>query len=140
MGRPIGRGDGVSVDGFAQLLRALKRVDDGLFPELHSRLKAIGARVELVAAGNVTHRTGRSGSTPRIEDSIKVSVTQTSASVYSTAEHGGVQNYGGRVGHGAVIKRAAVSQYMTVAVKDTQPWVKEEMDGLISWLLTEFEK
>lgn len=138
-----GEGDAVVLEGFAQLQAALKRIEDGTYPELRERLRAIGEHVKARAEGNITHRTGRHGAEgPRLGQSLKVSVTQRSASVYSTAVHGGAQNVGAwtRDGRGPHISRANASHYMDKAVKSEQAFVEQETEALIQWLLTTFEE
>jgi hypothetical protein len=139
--RPVIRDEGVVVEGFAALQRVLKQIESGAHPELKKRLKVIGDHVAKTARGNVSHKTGRHFGSPRIESSIKVSVTARGASVYSTAPHGGVQNVGGRVGrsHLTVIKRAEVSGYMTKAVQSDREFVQHETEALVQWLLRTFQ-
>src|SRR5438270_7329546 len=83
-----GQGDAIVMQGFTQLQAALRRIEDGVQPELRSRIRKIGDRVALVAAGNAPRLTGE------LQHSLRVSVNNSSASVYSTAVYGGAINYG----------------------------------------------
>lgn len=141
---------GVAMVGFAQLNDALQRIgggkaDFGLEYELQRRLAEAGKKVASAAPGFVTHKTGRSsGNGPRLEDSVKVSVTRRSASVYSSSIYGGAQNSGagphaGWVARGPHIRAANASSWMNKAVASQREQVKEELDGLLDWLVTEFE-
>lgn len=135
------RDEGILVRGFTEVQRALKRLDAELAGEVRDKLKLIGERVKEVAAGNVSHKTGRHGNPgPRIEDSIKVGATLKQASVYSTSVAAGVQNSGGTVGYGAVVRREDVSQFMTRAVQSTEGYIEQETQAVIDWLLAEFER
>lgn len=130
---------GVSVRGFTQLQRALKRIDDGASDELRKRLKDIGARVALVAAGNAPRDTGE------LQHSIKTGVALRGASVYSSAVYGGAINYGafpkaGPEARGPHIKRANASHYMDRAVVQTEPYVEAEVEKLLDWLTKTFEE
>jgi hypothetical protein len=143
--RAAAAGNAVVVQGFEQLQRALLRIEGGINPELRLRLKAIGLAVAHTAAGNVPHATGRHGDpdVPLLEDSIKVSTTLRSASIYATAVHGGVQNVGGgpHAGWGARgphVKRADASHYMDRAVETEAAFVLQEINELITWVTTTF--
>jgi hypothetical protein len=146
------RDEGVGVSGFAQLSRALQRLEGGrgnfgIAYEVQRRLRVVGETIAKAAPKFVTHSTGRHGSpdNPRLEDSVRVSVTARSASVYSTAEHGGVQNVGGgpRAGwpaRGPHVRRDKASQWMNKAVASEREFVKDEMDGLLDWVVEEFHR
>lgn len=144
------RDQGVVVHGFAALQRALNsvqsRADYGLAYELQRRLRTIGEKVAESAPEFVTHYSGHTGpypgepDNPRLEDSVRVSVTTRSASVYSTAMHGGAQNVGGQVGRKrhTILERAKVSKWMNKAVSSNYIFVDKEVDGLLDWLLSEW--
>lgn len=140
-GGPRIRDEGIAVSGFSEIQKALATIDKGIQRELTKRLRKVGHGVALTAGRNVTSRTGRH-SGQRIERSIKVAVNRNSASVYSTAPQGGVQNVGGRVGrhHATLIKRSDVSQYMTKAVSSSRDEVTQDLEGLLDWLTEEFGK
>jgi len=124
------------VQGFAELQRASARVEDGIGPEVRRRLKAIGEKVALVAAADAPR-----GATGELQQSIRVSVTQRTASIYSTAEYGGAQNFGAwSKGRGPHISRKNASHYMDRAVRDLEPWVRSEIDGLTDWLVKTYEE
>jgi hypothetical protein len=145
------RDQGILVNGFAGLQRALERIEGGksnfgLSYELQKRLRTWGETVAKSAPGFVTHRTGRHGGpgNPRLEDAVKVSVTTKSASVYSTALHGGVQNVGGGphagwAARGPHVRKANASGWMNRAVASNAAFVEAEMNGLLDWLVREFE-
>lgn len=138
------RDQGIVLHGFAQLQEALRRIegvgDFGLAYEVQAQMRRIGEKIAKDAPGFVTHKTGRHSdpNQPRLEESVKVSTTLRSASVYSTAIYGGVQNVGGRVGHGAIVKRADVSHWMERAVATNQKYVQAEVEALLDRLLKEF--
>ena len=129
-------GGAVAVHGFAGLQAALKRIEDGVQPELRRKILEIGAQVALVAAGNAPRDTGQ------LQHSIKVSAFSRGASVYSTADYGGVQNVGAmtRSGRGPHVKRGRASHYMDKAVTETSPWVEQEISSVLDWLLTTFQE
>jgi phage gpG-like protein len=142
------RDQGLAMVGFQQLNAALQRIgggraDYGLAYELQRRLRIVGDTIARSAPSFITHRTGRHGdvANPTLEESVRTSVTQRSASVYSTALHGGVQNVGGKVGrnHATILKRAEVSRWMIQAVTTNRAFVEGELDGLLDWLTAEFE-
>jgi hypothetical protein len=125
----------ISVQGFAQLSRALRALGDGADKELRRRLKEIGDVVGLVAAGDAPRITGE------LQHSIKSSAVTRGASVYSTAVYGGAINYGAwtKRGRGPHIRRASASHYMDKAVTQTQPFVEHEAEALLDWAMTTFE-
>ncbi len=141
-------GYGVYMTGFTSLSRALARIegeglaDFGLAYELRARLRAIGDKIGADAPQFLTHATGRHGSDsqPRLEDSVRVSVTTRTASVYSSAIYGGVQNVGGRIGrrHATLLTRGQVSNWMDRSVATNAAFVQAEAEGLTEWLLAEF--
>lgn len=126
----------ISVQGFAALQRVLREIGDGTDVELRRRIKEIGDRVALVAAGNAPRRTGE------LQHSITDSVALTRASVYSTSVYGGALNFGAWVGHrrGVHISRTRASHYMDRAVTETAPWVHEEMDKVLDWVMSTFQE
>lgn len=146
------RDQGVVLRGFAELNAALTRIEGGrgnfgVEHELQRRLRTIGEEVAKAAPQFVTHRTGRHGDpgVPRLEDSVQVSVGARSASVYSTAEHGGVQNVGGGphagwAARGPHIKAQNASHWMNRAVASKREFVQAELDGLLDWVEAEFER
>lgn len=147
------RDQGVVLHGFEQLTRALRRIegqgvgDFGIEYELQKRLRTIGETVAKAAPQFVSHKTGRHGDpgNPRLEDSVKVSVTTKSASVYSTALHGGAQNVGagphaGWAARGPHIRAASASHWMNRAVNSQKAFVETEMEGLLEWVVREFER
>lgn len=127
----------VQFNGFTQLSRALKRIEDGVYPELQKKLRDIGDKIALVAAGNAPR-----GITGELQHSMKTSVTLSGASVYSSSIYGGAQNYGAwtQHGRGPHIRRARASHYMDKAVAETEGYVEGEMEALENWLITTFEE
>lgn len=126
----------VAVRGFAALQAALKRIEDGTQGEVQRRIREIGERVALVAASKAPRRTGE------LQHSIKTSVATRSASVYSTAIYGGVQNVGAwtKEGRGPHVTRARASHYMDRAVQELAPWVEQEIQAVVDWILTTFQE
>jgi hypothetical protein len=145
------RDQGVVLHGFSELNDALARIEGakgnfGVEYELQQRLRAIGEEVAKAAPQFVTHKTGRHGNpgVQRLEDSVRVSVTTRSASVYSTAEHGGVQNVGGGPhagwpARGPHVRAANASHWMNRAVASKRDYVDAELDGLLDWIEAEFQ-
>jgi hypothetical protein len=143
---------GIAMVGFTQLNAALQRIgggkgDFGLAYELQRRLAVVGETVAKAAPGFVTHRTGRHGdpSEPMLEESVKVSVTMNSASVYSSAIYGGVANVGGGphagwAARGPHVQKANASHWMSRAVASERGFVDSELNGLLDWLVVEFER
>lgn len=136
-GRAAEQGDAITIQGFAQLQRALGRIENGVQPELRRRLHEIGDKVALVAAADAPRLTGE------LQHSIKTSVANSSASIYSTAIYGGAINYGafpsaGASARGPHIKRANASHYMDRAVSELAPWVQQETEAVLDWLETVF--
>ncbi len=145
------QGYGVVMHGFVELERALTRIDGpgnfGLDYELNRRIGNVGQSIARVAPSFVTHKTGRHGDPgqPRLEDSVKVSVTKRRASVYSSSIYGGVQQYGGGPhagwhARGPHVRRDQASKWMSRAVASQQAFIHEELDGLLDWVIREFER
>jgi hypothetical protein len=142
------RDQGIAMNGFTELNRALQRIDGGrgnfgIEYELQHRLRVVGETVAKAAPQFVTHKTGHE--TGELEGSVKVSVTTKSASVYSTSVYGGAQNSGaapkaGWKARGPHIQRKNASKWMSRAVASEREFVKEEMDGLLDWLVEEFNR
>ncbi len=146
--------EAIQVRGYKELSKALERVGGqeranfGVSYELKNRLRTIGEKVAKAAPQYVTHKTGRHGdpAVPRLEDSVRVSVTQKAAAVYSTAIHGGVQNVGGGphaggwAGRGPHVRRADASRWMIKAVASQRAETEKELDGLVDWVVRELER
>lgn len=133
-GRAVNNGS-IALSGFRELIYALGSIEDGADLEARKRIRTVGERVALVAAGNAPRRTGE------LQHSIKTSVALASASVYSSAVYGGAINFGAwSRGRGPHIKRGSASHYMDRAVKETAPWVAQEMDSLLDWAQDKFER
>lgn len=142
------RDQGIAMHGFAELNRALQRIDGGrsnfgIEYELQKRLRTIGETIAKTAPRFITHKTGRGNG--ELEGSVKVSVTTKTASVYSTSVYGGAQNTGagpkaGWAARGPHIRKDKASKWMNKAVASQREFVKEEMDSLLEWLVTEFHR
>lgn len=129
------------VKGLAPLQRALKHAEGGSARELRKELKDIAEDVKMDAQANVSHRTGRSGGSGyHLGPSIKTSVAQRGAMLYSEAPHSIVHDVGGRVGKGAIISRSSASRYMWNAVSEAGPYVSRRLDGLLESIGAEFER
>lgn len=135
--------------GFKELTQALHRIEGrgefGIEYELQKRLAAVGEKVAQAAPGFVPHKTGRHGDpgNPRLEDSVRVSVTQKSASVFSTALHGGAINVGagphaGWAARGPHIRKDRASRWMQKAVRSQEAFVAEQVDEVLRWVGEEF--
>lgn len=130
------------VKGLVELQRALRRVEGDAGKDLKRRLRVIAVGVQGRARGNVSHKTGRHGEGPTIGQSLRVSVTQRGASLYTTAPHGFVQDRGGQVGRNraTLLRRDSVSQYMTRAVVSEQAHVRGQLAEMLDDFGREFEK
>lgn len=125
--------------GFTEIYRALKAIEGGMPREVRAMFRAIGEAVKEQAAANVTHRWPDRPVSIRLAESLKVSITQTRASVYSTAPHGGVQNVGGwSKSSGPHVSRGNASHYMNHAADEKRGWVAEQMDAVLDWAISEF--
>jgi len=140
----------IAISGFKELIYALDSIRDGAEKEARDRIRTVGERVALVAAGNAprlkTHPSDSSGYPGELSHSVKTSVNLTSASIYSIAVYGGAINVGAWSGtketpaRGPHISRKRASHYMDRAVTQTAPWVAEEMDSLLDWVTRKFEE
>lgn len=146
MASPV-RDQGIVMSGFTELNRALERIGSrsnfGIEYELQRRLRTVGETVAKAAPQFVTHKTGRNSG--QLESSVKVSVTTKSASVYSTSVYGGIQNVGGgpKAGwsaRGPHIRRANASQWMNKGVASQRAFVTDELEGLLDWVVEEFNR
>lgn len=143
---------GIAMHGFAELQTALRGLEGGpgnfgLEYELQQRVRAMGEQVAKAAPRFVTHKTGRHGNpaNPRLEDSARVSVTARSASVFSIAEHGGVQNVGGgpKAGwpaRGPHVRADKASHWMNKAVASQAGYIEAETEQMLDWIVREFER
>lgn len=139
---------GVAVSGFTGLNAALKRIEGGagnfgVQYELQRRLRVVGEKVGRAAEAFITHKYGPSSDDP-LEGSVNVSVTQTRAAVFSNSAHGGAQNSGaypkaGKDARGPHIQARNASKWMNKGVASEREFVAAEMDGLLDWVVTEFE-
>lgn len=135
--------DGVYVQGLTSMRRVLRESQHTLGPQLQSRLRATGEGIVAPAARRLAPRGERSAlyrfAGQSLHESIRTSVTLRGASVYSTVDWGGVQNYGGRVGRNqaTLLRRADVSRYMTRAVAETRPAATRHIEGTLDWLARE---
>lgn len=137
---------GIVVHGFTQLNRALERIDGGkanfgIAYELQARLKRVGEATAKASERFITHKYPSHSTSDRLEGSNRVSVTKTRATVYSTSAHGGAQQFGAwSKGRGPHIRRANASRWQSKGVEAEKERTKEEMDGLIDWLVDEFHR
>jgi hypothetical protein len=138
------RDSAIAIRGLKELQAALKRSDEVAAKALRTELRGIADTVRDKARGNVTHKTGRHGGAdvPRLGPSIKTSVTNTGASIYSKAPHAIVQDTGGQVGRGksTLLKRASVSRYMTKAVAESEGDVERAMDRVLDDIGKDFNE
>lgn len=118
----------VRTEGLTELRRAFRRISGDLDKDTREALRRIARPIRDDAQGNVQHKTGRHGQDGPIR--VKVGVTQRSVSIYANAPHAAVQDFGGRVGHGAIITRASASHYMTKAVREGRDTIERGMDSL----------
>lgn len=146
MARYVVRDQGVALAGFGSLARTLRQIEGagnyGVEYELRRRLGEIGVKVGESAKQFITHKTGRGDGA--LEDSVRVAVTQRAASVYSTSPYGGAQNVGaypkaGRGARGPHIQARNASRWMNRGVASERAFIEEETEGLLDWLVREFE-
>lgn len=135
----VGHSQPILAPDLPELREALRRLAG---PDVNrlmkAELRAIANEVRNQARAGVSNRSGRGkGDLAR---SIRASVTQRGASVYSGLPYARVQDEGGRVGHGAILKRADVSQYMTRATRNSQATVSRRLQGLLDAITSEFER
>lgn len=130
------------IHGYQELQRALRRTEGKVYPRLRRELLEIAGDVRTTARVYVPHKTGRHGgaNVPKLAPSIRSSVTSYGASVFSAAPHSIVQDVGGRVGNGTILKRADASHYMSHAVRDSLPYVNRRLEGLMGELERSFEE
>lgn len=142
---------GVVIEGLPQLRRAFEQIEGrgnfGVGYEVTHRLRNIGEHVAQAAPGFVTHKTGRHGdpSLPRLETTVRVSVTANRASVYTDSPYGRVQQYGGgpRAGWGARgphVQRQNASKWLSRAVASERGYVEEQTDAVLDWIVTEWNR
>jgi hypothetical protein len=139
---------GVAVRGWKELTRTLhqlsSKADFGIEYELQRRLRVIGEKNAKAAERFITHKYGHTKTDP-LEGSMRVSVTQNRAAVFSTSAHGGVQNVGGGpaagwAARGPHVKRANASKFAIRGVQAEREWTQAEMEGLCDWIVEEFER
>lgn len=139
---------GVAVRGWKELTHTLHELssksDFGIEYELQRRLRVIGEQNAKAAERFITHRYGQATSEP-LEGSMRVSVTQNRAAVFSTSAHGGAQQSGAgpKAGWGARgphIRRANASKWVSRGVESERAATEAEMDGLLAWIVEEFER
>jgi phage gpG-like protein len=135
-------GEAIVVSDLAPLMKALRRIEGTAARDLRRELREIANDVKMTAQAGVRHTTGRHGgpNLPRLRDSIKASTTNAGASIYSESPYASVQDVGGQVGKGAIIRRASASHYMTGAVREAQPYISRRMEGLLDEFGREFER
>lgn len=146
----VARGYGIAIEGLPQLQKALERVGGGkanfgVQYELQHRLRNIGEHVAEASRGFIPHRTGRHGDKglPRLEDTLKVSVTARRSTVYTDSPYSAVQQYGGGpkagwAGRGPHIKRGNASKWLTRGAASERAYVEQETDALLDWIVREW--
>lgn len=126
---------GVYLEGLSDLRRALKRVDRELDRSLAKSLREIGKKVrDRVRAGAL-----RFAQSHTLEKSLRYSVKQKTASIYSDVVYSRVQEYGGRVGHGAVIRRADAHHYMTEGIAASRRVIDSNLESVLDDLAAAYE-
>jgi hypothetical protein len=138
---------GIVMSGFTELNRALERIGSrgnfGIEYEMQRRLRTVGETVAKAAPQFVTHKTR--GGSGQLEGSVRVSVTTKSASVYSSSVYGGAQNSGagpkaGWAARGPHIRKDKASHWMNRAVASQRAFVQDELEGLLDWVVDEFNR
>jgi hypothetical protein len=140
---------GIVVRGFPELQKALERIGPkanfGVEYEVQRRLHNIGEHVAVASEGFITHGTGRHGdpALPRLEDTVRVSVTQRRSTVYSQSPYAAVQNFGGGpkagwAARGPHIPRASASKWLNKAVASERTYVDSEYDGVLDFIEREW--
>jgi hypothetical protein len=142
---------GIVVRGFPELQKAFQRIDPranfGLSYELQRRLKSIGEHVAVASEGFIPHATGRHGdpALPKLEETVRVSVTQNRSSVYSNSPYASVQNFGGGPAagwtrRGPHVQRGRASKWLNKAVASERAYVDSEFDGVLDWIEREWNQ
>lgn len=136
------RDEVIAVDGLKALQGAFKRAAGEADKELRKELQSLGRPIAESARSRITHKTDRHGDPhlPHLADTIRVSATQAGVSIYSVQPYAAVQDFGGRVGNDAVVKRADVSQYMTGAVRAAAPDIERKLETVLDNIGAEFER
>ena len=129
---------GVRTEGLSELRRALRRISSDLDKDTRSALRRVAEPIRGRAQANVQHKTGRHGQDGPIR--VRTSVTTRGVSLYANAPHAAVQDFGGRVGHGAIITRASASHYMTKAVAESHPVIEAGLNSLGDEIGRKFER
>lgn len=129
---PVSRGLSIRVRGLRETQAALRRADSDAPKRMRAALRDIAEGVRSDARGNSpTGPRPKRASSPELASSLRVSARAGSVSVFSNAPHAAVQNWGGRVGHGAIIRRARASHYLSRAVAQNQARVERDMNALL---------
>lgn len=136
------RDNALAVDGLKELRKALKQTDAETDKFVRQRLKEIVAITRNRAASNAPVGQRSAPGHVHLRDAIKTSVAARSASVFTTAPHGYVQDRGGKVGRegSTILKREDVSQYMTKAQTQSAPETAHELEALLDDIERELDK
>lgn len=113
-GGAVGVNESVRIEGLAGFRRALKKIDKDVDRELKVAMRTVTNTVRDRARTNAPIRSGA------LRKSIRTSVTNKRAAIYSNVEYAAIQEYGGQVGNGAIVERAKASHYMRRAVAESR--------------------
>lgn len=130
----------VEVRGLKEVQRAFRRIGGDLPRITRKALRDIAEPVRVLARANIEHKTGRHGdpNLPPLERSIRIGARAAALSVYSNQVYAGIQERGGRVGHGAIVHRARASAYMSKAVIESRPATIRALEQLGDTIEREF--
>jgi hypothetical protein len=114
----------VSIRGFSAFRRGLRSLDVNLDRQLRDYIKEMSEEVASVARQRAPRKSGK------LSKSIKSSVTQTRASVYSNLPYAAVQEWGGTIRPKGVPIKIEGRQMIYSAVKDKSADVEDHMGRL----------
>lgn len=140
----------VVIDGLPELRKAFERIgagkaDFGIGYEVDHRLRNMGEHLVEVTPAFITHATGRHGDPdlPKLEDTLRVSVTQRRATVFTNSPYAAVQQWGGGpktgwANRGPHVKRENASRFLTKAVASEREYVDQEANAVLDWIEKEW--
>lgn len=120
-------GPRVNVHGLADLRRALKRIDTDLDRDVRIELKALGESIAQVARNRAP--IGPAGDPHRgaLRSSIKVSVRQKTASIYSKLPYAAVHEWGGSIRPKGTPIQIEGRHYIVSAIEDSHDLIERRL-------------
>jgi phage gpG-like protein len=133
-GGASGRSPGVRIEGLAELRRALRRIDKTLDRGLAVKLRSVGQLVQ-GAARREADKFRKSG---RLSGSIRVSVRQRQASIYSNLPQAPVHEYGGTIRPRGVPIAIPRREYMRRGVANSRRRIDAELEDILDAIADEW--